>query len=132
MSRKMTVMVVDDEERLVQNMCDILGMRGFEAVGATSGPQALELLQSREEVDVILLDVQMDGMDGIEVLRVLKDRFPFVQVILHTGNATIQDGIKGFELGALHYVQKPASIEELVDLIQSSCERRRRKMAKAM
>lgn len=132
MNRKLHVLIVDDEERLVENLQEILSRRGFEAIGATSGKQALEVLAKTNLVDVVLLDVRMDGMDGIDVLREVKKRFDTVQVILHTGNATIQEGIAGFELGAFHYVEKPASIEELVDLIQSACDRRVREYGEQM
>ncbi len=127
MSRKKHVLIVDDEERLVRNFTTILQRQGFEATGVTSGEAALEALASADSVDVILLDVKMDGMNGIEVLREVKKRFETVQVILYTGNATIQQGIDGLELGAFYYVEKPAPIEEIVDLIQCACERRERK-----
>jgi DNA-binding NtrC family response regulator len=124
MKRKMHVLIVDDEKRLVTNLQAILKRRGFETTGVTSGEDALEVLSQASNVDVILLDVKMEGMNGIEVLREVKRRFGTVQVILYTGHATIQQGIEGLELGAFYYVQKPSPVEELVDLIQSACDRR--------
>ena len=124
MKRKMHVLIVDDEKRLVTNLQAILKRRGFETTGVTSGEDALEVLSQASNVDVILLDVKMEGMNGIDVLREVKRRFGTVQVILYTGHATIQQGIEGLELGAFYYVQKPSPVEELVDLIQSACDRR--------
>ena len=124
MKRKMHVLIVDDEKRLVANLQAILKRRGFDTTGVTSGEDALEVLSQAENVDVILLDVKMEGMNGIDVLREVKKRFGTVQVILYTGHATIQQGIEGLELGAFYYVQKPSPVEELVDLIQSACDRR--------
>lgn len=126
MNKMSHVMIVDDEKRLVKNLQTILKRRGLQTTGVTSGEEALEVLSNAADVDVILLDVKMEGMNGIEVLRVVKERFSTVQVILYTGNATIQQGIDGLEFGAFYYVQKPAPVEELVDLIQSACERRQR------
>lgn len=132
MKRKMHVMIVDDEKRLVTNLQTILKRRGFETTGVTSGEEALQILQQTRNVDVILLDVKMEGMNGIEVLKEVKTRFATVQVILYTGHATIQQGIDGLELGAFYYVQKPAPVEELVDLIQSACDRRIREFGEAI
>lgn len=132
MKRKMHVMIVDDEKRLVTNLQTILKRRGFNTTGVTSGEEALEILQQAKDVDVILLDVKMEGMNGIEVLQEIKKRFGTVQVILYTGHATMQQGIDGLELGAFYYVQKPAPVEELVDLIQSACDRRIREYGEAI
>jgi DNA-binding NtrC family response regulator len=126
MKRKMHVLIVDDEKRLVTNLQTILKRRGFNTTGVTSGEEALDELSRAQNIDAILLDVKMEGMNGIDVLREVKKRFATVQVILHTGHATIQQGIEGLELGAFYYVQKPSPVEELVDLIQSACDRRLR------
>ena len=126
MKRKMHVLIVDDEKRLVTNLQTILKRRGFNTTGVTSGEEALDELSRAQTIDAILLDVKMEGMNGIDVLREVKKRFATVQVILHTGHATIQQGIEGLELGAFYYVQKPSPVEELVDLIQSACDRRLR------
>lgn len=126
---KLHVMIVDDQERLVRVLQKRLERRGFVTTGVTSGEEALHSLSSNsEDIAVMVLDIKMEGMDGIEVLRQVQKRFPTIQVILHTGNATIQNGIEGLELGAFYYVQKPCPVEEMVDLIQSASDRRLRKM----
>lgn len=127
MSTQPHVLIVDDEERLVKNLQVILKRRGLKTSGATSGKEALKTLQELESIDVILLDIQMDGMDGIDVLREVNKLSPQTQVILYTGNATIQQGIEGLELGAFYYTQKPAPIEELVDHIFNAYSRKKRK-----
>ncbi len=132
MSKKLHLMIVDDEERLVRNLQEIFKRQGMDTTGVTSGEDALEVLSKTSDVDVILLDIQMDGMDGIQVLREVNTRFPSVQVILYTGHATIQNGIEGLELGAFYFVEKPAPVEELADLIQCACDRRVRKYGAAV
>ena len=118
------VLVVDDEKDFNETIVKRLNRRGFGAYSAFSGQQALETLAVRE-FDVMLLDIMMPGMDGIEVLREVKKRHPGVEVILLTGHASVESGIQGMSLGANAYMIKPVDFEELLAGIAQAFERKR-------
>ncbi len=120
MERPIRVLLVDDEERFVANLERLLGSRGFEVASALDGPSALELLEQRGGFDVVLLDVRMPGMDGIEVLRAIKQRAPETEVLMLTGDATVQKGIEAMREGALDYLMKPCDIEDLTAKIEDA------------
>ncbi|MCU0572059.1 MAG: response regulator [Syntrophobacteraceae bacterium] len=107
------VLLVDDEVPFVDTMTKRLSKRNLTILKAYSGPEALEVLKDKK-VDVVILDVKMPGMDGIETLRELKKEFPLVEVIMLTGHATIETGIEGMKLGAFDYLMKPCDIEVLL------------------
>jgi two-component system OmpR family response regulator len=117
------VLVVDDEEDFLETLVNRLRRRGVHAQGALSGPQALEAMEG-EIFDVVVLDVRMPGMDGLEVLKELKNKWPFVEVIMLTGHGSVESGIQGMRLGAFDYVMKPADLEDLLEKISQAQERR--------
>lgn len=117
------VLVVDDEEDFLETLVNRLRKRGLEAQGALSGPRALELLENGV-FDVAVLDVRMPGMDGIELLKEIKDRWPFLEVIMLTGHGSVESGIQGMRLGAFDYVMKPSDLENLLEKIQQAHERK--------
>jgi DNA-binding NtrC family response regulator len=81
-------------------------------------------MMEEKEFDVVVLDVRMPGMDGLEVLREVKNRWPFVEVILLTGHGSVESGIEGMRLGAFDYVMKPADLEVLIEKIHQARERK--------
>jgi DNA-binding NtrC family response regulator len=117
------VMLVDDEVPFVDTMTKRLGKRDLEIVAAYSGPEALEKLKGKK-VDVIILDVKMPGMDGIEALREIKKAHPLVEVIMLTGHATVETGIEGMKLGAFDYLMKPCDIEQLMTKVREAKEKK--------
>lgn len=117
------VLVVDDEEDFLETLVNRLNRRGMPAKGALSGPEALQLM-TEEHFDVVVLDVRMPGMDGMEVLKEIKDRWPFLEVIMLTGHGSVESGIEGMRLGAFDYVMKPADLEDLLEKIRQASERR--------
>lgn len=117
------VLVVDDEADFLETMVNRLRRRGLPAEGALSGPEALEMMR-RQEFDVVVLDVRMPGMDGLEVLRGIKDKWPFVEVIMLTGHGSVESGIQGMRLGAFDYIMKPADLEDLLEKIHQAHERK--------
>ena len=119
------VMLVDDEVPFVDAMTKRLGKRELEIVTAYSGQEALEKLKARN-VDVIILDVKMPGMDGIETLRRIKEAYPLVEVIMLTGHATVETGVEGMKLGAFDYLMKPCDIEQLMTKVREAKERKSR------
>ena len=113
------VLLVDDEVPFVDTMTKRLTKRNLTILTAYSGAEALDVLR-KKQVDVVILDVKMPGMDGIETLRELKKEFPLVEVIMLTGHATIETGIEGMKLGAFDYLMKPCDIEVLLAKVQEA------------
>jgi len=113
------VLVVDDELDFLETVVRRLEKRQVETAGATTGREALELL-SQQSFDVVVLDVRMPGMDGLEVLKVIKTRWPFVEVILLTGHASVESGLQGMQLGAFDYVMKPCKLTDLLPKIEQA------------
>lgn len=111
------LMVVDDEIDFLDSMKPIFQRRGFSVTTASSGEEALSLLRD-ELVDVIVLDVKMSGMDGLEVLRQTKKDFPSINVILLSGHPSVEAAVEGVRLGASEYLKKPPDIERLIETIK--------------
>ena len=117
------VLIVDDEEEFVETIVKRLKDRGLTAEGVTSGREALDLMQTRD-FDVVILDVKMPGMDGIETLREMKKRKPLTEVIMLTGHGSVESGIQGLQLGAYNYVMKPVPLDELLSQMNQAYERK--------
>jgi DNA-binding response OmpR family regulator len=117
------VLIVDDETKLVEALIERLQARGFATAGVENGESALHYLENHH-VDVVLLDVMMYGMDGLEVLRRIRERWPTVQTIMLTGHASVESGLKGLRLGAFDYLIKPAPLDELIRKIIQAVERK--------
>lgn len=117
------VLVVDDERDFLETIVKRLQRRKLDAVGVESGKEALEILE-QQPFDVVILDVRMPGMDGIETLKEMKKKRPLMEVIMLTGHASVESGMQGMQLGAFDYVMKPASISDLLEKIRQACERK--------
>ena len=117
------ILIVDDENDFRETIIKRLRARKIEVEGADSGPAALEMLADRD-FDVVVLDVKMPGMDGIETLREIKLKKPLVEVIMLTGHASVESGIQGMQLGAFDYVMKPVALDDLMDKLRQAYERR--------
>jgi DNA-binding NtrC family response regulator len=118
-----SVLLVDDEPEFLETLVKRLRKRKLNATGAKSGEEALEVMRS-EPVDVVVLDVKMPGMDGIETLRELKKIRPLVEVIMLTGHANMEVAITGMELGAFDYLMKPMDIDELLYKLQDAYKKK--------
>lgn len=114
------VLLVDDEERFARNLAKILDKRGYKVYTAFDGSQALDLLGKNPDIAVVLLDVRMPGMDGIETLRRIKQIDGDMEVIMLTGHASLEDGIEAVRAGAFDYLQKPYDVEDLLVKIRSA------------
>lgn len=119
MSEAVRVLLVDDEESYVDTLRKRLARRGLSVRTANSGEQALALLDE-EPADVVLLDVKMPGMDGMETLSRIKQAHPHVEVIMLTGHANVDVAIHGMEQGAFDYLMKPAEMDDLYYKIQDA------------
>jgi len=113
------VLFVDDEEELVSAVVERLQLRGVQARGATTGADALQLIE-RETFDVVVADVKMPGLGGLEVVRQVKALHPGLQVILLSGHGSHDDAEEGRRLGAFDYVEKPIDIEILIDILRNA------------
>lgn len=120
---KFRVLVVDDEEDFVETIVKRLRDKGLEAEGVHRGRAAVELLDTRD-FDVCILDVRMPGMDGIETLREMKRKRPFMEVIMLTGHGSVESGIQGLQLGAYNYVMKPIPFKDLLKEMTQAYERK--------
>ncbi|MBU0463757.1 MAG: response regulator [Proteobacteria bacterium] len=112
---------MDDEEGFRTAIARRLGKRGFDPVHASTGEECLDILE-KESIDVVVLDVKMPGMSGIDTLKAIKLRHEKTQVILLTGNVAVSDGIEGIKSGAFDYLTKPVEIDHLVNKIKQAFE----------
>lgn len=118
------ILVVDDEVDFLETLVRRLEKRKVNVMGVKSGEEALQSLDQHSP-DVVVLDVKMPGMKGIQVLRQIKRRQPAVEVIMLTGHANVEAAFQGMELGAFDYLIKPVNIEELLKKIRDACEKKR-------
>lgn len=116
---QLKLLFVDDEEELVSAVVERLEIRGIEGVGVTSGDAALQRLQ-RERFDVVLLDVKMPGVNGLDVLRAITRDHPHTKVILMTGHGSAEDIELGLRLGAAACLQKPVDLEALLEAARAA------------
>ena len=120
---KMKLMLVDDEERFLTTTQKLLAKKGHDVLTATSGMEALEILKQKN-MHVVVLDVKMPGMDGIETLKEIKRRFPLVEVIMLTGHATVESAVDGLKSGATDYLMKPTEIDDLLQKAEAAFAKR--------
>ena len=120
---KIRVLLVDDEEEFVETLAQRLEVREFDVTTALNGADALERLEDKE-IDLVILDLQMPGVDGIAVLRKIKELKPLIEVIMLTGHATVETAIEGMKLGAFDFLIKPTETEELVEKINRAFGRK--------
>jgi len=113
-------LLVDDEEGFVSVMQKRLTSRDLAVLTAGGGQEGLDVLEKEPDVDVVILDVKMPGMDGLETLHEMRRRFPLVEVIMLTGHATVETAIDGMKLGAFDYLMKPCDIDKLVALVKEA------------
>ena len=121
---KFRVLVVDDEEDFLETIVKRLKRRGIDTVGVGDGKTALALFGERH-FDVVVLDLRMPGMDGLETLKEIKRTRPLVEVILLTGHGSVESGMQGMQMGAFDYMLKPADIGELIEKVRQAHERQR-------
>ena len=119
-----SILLIDDEKQFVVTMAKRLRKRGFLVTEAGGGLEGLRILEGGP-VDVVVLDVGMPDMDGIQVLREIKMRFPQVQVLMLTGHADMEVAISGMAMGAFDYLMKPVELDVLVGKIREACSRSR-------
>ena len=120
--KKPRILIVDDEFELVSALEERLNLRGFKARGVTTGTDALASLEEWR-CDVVLLDVKMPGLGGLELMEKIKEDHPHIEVVLLTGHGSAQDAESGMSLGAFDYLQKPIKIVDLVKILLAATAR---------
>ena len=121
---KPLVMLVDDEVPFVETLTKRLEKRNLQIISTHGGQAALVMLDKNRNADVVILDVKMPGMDGIEVLKKIKESYPLIEVIMLTGHATVESAIEGMKLGAYDYLMKPCDMDLLMTKVQEATRKR--------
>ena len=119
------ILLVDDEVAFVETIKKRLVKRDLRVISANSGPDALESLKQNSALDVVILDVKMPVMDGIETLKEIKKEYPIIEVIMLTAHATVETAIEGMKRGAFDYLMKPCEIDQLVSKVSEAAARKR-------
>lgn len=119
---RIRLLLVDDEEGYVKVLAKRMTRRNMEVMTALSGSEGIQRLR-KEDFDVAILDLKMEDMDGIEVLKVFKKMVPDMPVIMLTGHGTEKAAREGLDMGAFDYLMKPCDLEELVEKIRAACRR---------
>jgi two-component system, NtrC family, sensor kinase len=125
--QQISLLLVDDEDFFRQTLFKRLNKRGFQVKQAISGEEALSILETHL-MDVVVMDVKMPGLDGLEVLNCIRQKHPKIEVILLTGHSAAPDGVKGIKLGAFDYLSKPIEFEHLLGKIQQAYEKKLREV----
>ena len=119
-----SILIVDDEPSIVQSLTGLLSDEGFNTFSALNGYEALKLIET-ESPDLVMLDIWMPGIDGIETLKEIKRDHPFLQVIIITGHGTIETAVTAIKLGAYDLIEKPLSIDKVIVAINNALNYRR-------
>jgi DNA-binding NtrC family response regulator len=120
------ILLVDDEVPFVETMIKRLSKREMDVTPAYNGPEALAKLKAQTNIEVVILDVKMPGMGGIETLAEIKKSHPLVEVVMLTGHATVESAIEGMKKGAFDYLMKPCDIDLLIGKVTEAAARKRR------
>jgi DNA-binding NtrC family response regulator len=124
--KKIKLLMVDDEVKFLESISKRLVLKNFDVTKAVTGKEAIESAE-KGFFDVAIVDFQMPGMDGAEVLRVLKEKHKYLEIIMLTGHATVDSAVECTKLGAFKYLEKPYDFENLVETIQQAYEARLKK-----
>ena len=119
------IMLVDDEAPFVETMTKRLSKRNLNVMAAFSGQEALEILDKHRNVDVVVLDVKMPGMDGIETLKKMKAAYPLIEVVMLTAHATVESAIEGMKWGAFDYLMKPCDMQLLMGKVNEAARKKK-------
>jgi len=119
-----SILVVEDEDIARRNLEHILKKEGYEVVATNSGTKALELLRQRD-FDLVLTDLKMEKVDGMQVLAKSREILPYTEVIMITGYATVDSAVAAMKEGAYHYIAKPYKIDEIRQIVRQALMKRR-------
>ncbi len=117
------ILLVDDEVKFLKTIADRLRLKGFDVITATNGDDAIKAAH-KGGFDVAVLDLQMPGTDGAQVLRILKQSHKFIEIIMLTGHATVDSAVECTKLGAFKYLEKPYDFDKLVEALKEAYQAR--------
>ena len=118
------ILVVDDEDAIRRSLTMMFEFEGFDCETAASGPEAVQVVE-RAEIDLVILDVKMAGLDGLETLRLMRERAKDVPVIMLSGHGTVKTAVEATRLGAFDFLEKPPETEKLLVAARNALEKRR-------
>ena len=124
--KKIKILLVDDELDFLKAITERLALKGFDVIAASNGEEAIASAE-KDLFDVAVVDFQMPGMDGTQVLKLLKERHKYLEIIMLTGQATIDSAVEATKLGAFKYLEKPYDFDKLVEVIKEAYEKRLKK-----
>jgi DNA-binding NtrC family response regulator len=119
------LLLVDDEQAFAETLARRLLSRGYRAAYVLSGEEALCFLDENKSIDVVLLDVKMPGLDGLETLRRIKAKHPLVETIMLTAHATVATAVEAMRFGARDYLMKPCDFAELAAKVEAAARHKR-------
>jgi two-component system nitrogen regulation response regulator NtrX len=122
-----TILIVDDEPRILQTLRGVLADEGFQVNTADNGAEALRFIQ-KDSPALVLLDIWMPDLDGIEVLKRIKEGFPEVIVVIMSGHGSIETAVKATKLGAYDYIEKPISLEKIILTVRHALHEKKLEM----
>ena len=125
-NKKISLLLVDDEVDFLNSLAKRLGKRDFDLTTATEGNRTIKVAK-KGKFDVAILDMKMPGMDGMELLHILKKKHKFLEVIILTGYGAIDSAVEATKLGAYSYLEKPCDFEKLLEVLKKAYEARLRK-----
>jgi len=117
------ILLVDDEDEFVNALAQRLEVRGLKVTGATRGEDAVEMI-GNQIFDIIVLDLAMPGMDGLETLKKIKEKDPDTEIVMLSGQGNIKSGVAAMKLGAEDFLEKPVDLNELLKRIEVAKEKR--------
>jgi len=123
---KIHLLLVDDEEKFLNALTERLKLKFFDITPVTNGEDAIAVAK-KAQFDVAVVDLQMPGIDGVELLKILKKSHRFLEVIILSGHATIDVAVECTKLGAFKVLEKPCSFDKLVETIKEAYESRLKK-----
>ncbi len=118
---KIKLLLVDDEVKFLQSIAQRLELKNIDVIAVSNGEEAIASAE-KDLFDVAVVDFQMPGMDGAQVLKVLKERHKYLEIIMLTGHATVDSAVECTKLGAFKYLEKPYAFEKLVEAIKEAYE----------
>ena len=123
---KIKLLLVDDEIKFLQSIAQRLELKNIDVIAVSNGEEAIASAE-KDLFDVAVVDFQMPGMDGAQVLKALKERHKYLEIIMLTGHATVDSAVECTKLGAFKYLEKPYAFEKLVETIKEAYEARLKK-----
>ncbi|MCF8068027.1 MAG: response regulator [Desulfobacterales bacterium] len=117
------LLIIDDEKDFAETLAERLEKRGYIISCAFNGREALKIIEKHKEIEVVILDIKMPGMDGIETLKGIRKINPLVEIILLTGHSTVKTAVEGLKHGAFDYLLKPIEFDDLLSRINDAASK---------